>query len=109
MIPNINPNQMKSMMKKLGMKQEQIEASEVLIKCEDKELIVKNPQVMKVNVMGQDSLQITGEIEERSSSSIKEEDISTVIEQTQCNKEEAIKALEENDGDIAKAILSLKD
>jgi len=108
-MPNIDPKQMKSMMKKLGMKQEEIEASEVLIKCRDKELIIRNPQVMKINMMGQDSIQIVGEIEERGLSDIKKEDIDAVVEQTGCNQDEALKALEDNDGDIAKAILSFKE
>ena len=109
MIPNIDPKQMKSMMKKLGMRQEEIEASEVLIKCKDKELIIRNPQVMKINMMGQDSIQIVGEIEERGLSNIKEEDVNAVVEQTGCNKEDALKALEDSDGDIAKAILSFRE
>jgi len=109
MIPGMNPRDLQKAMKRLGMKQEEIEASEVIIKCIDKELVVHNPQVMKVDVMGQESLQITGKIEERPLSNIKEEDIDAVIEQTGVSKEEALRSLEENDGDIAKTILNLKD
>ena len=105
----MNPRDLQKAMKGLGMKQEEIEASEVVIKCTDKELVVHNPQVMKVNVMGQESLQITGEIEERLLSSIKDEDIESVVEQTGVSRENALKALEENDGDIAKTILHLKE
>ena len=109
MIPNIDPKQMKSMMKKLGVKQEEIEASEVLIKCKDKEIIIRNPQVIKINMMGQDSIQVVGEIEERGLSNVKDEDVNAVIEQTGCSKDEALKALEDSDGDIAKAILSFRE
>jgi len=31
------------MMKKMGMKQEDIDASEVIIKCSDKEIIIRKP------------------------------------------------------------------
>jgi len=109
MIPNIDPKQMKSMMKKLGVKQEEIEASEVLIKCKDKEIIIRNPQVIKINMMGQDSIQVVGEIEERGLSNVKDEDVNAVIEQTGCSKDEALKALEDSDGNIAKAILSFRE
>ncbi len=108
MIPGINPKQMKQAMKKLGMKQEEIPAEQVIIKCSDKELIIQNPQVMKVNMMGQDSLQITGDIQERELKTYSEEDIKTVIQQTDCSEQEAIEALKETQGDLAEAILKLK-
>jgi len=106
MIPGMNPKQMQKAMKRLGVKQEEIPAKEVIIKQEDKDLIIRNPQVMKVNMMGQDSIQIVGDIEEVSS--ISEEDIKTVAEQAGVSEEEAKKALEKNDGDLAKTILELK-
>ena len=108
MIPGMNPSDLRKAMKKLGMKQEEIDASEVIIKCSDKELVIRDPQVVKINVMGQDSLQITGSIEERSLSNVEEGDVDAVVEQTGVSKEEALEALEDNDGDIAKTILSLK-
>lgn len=108
MIPGINPKQMKDAMKKLGMKQEEIHAEEVIIKCPDKELIILNPQVMKINMMGQDSLQITGDIQERSVKHYTQEDVETVMEQADCSESAAKKSLEETHGDIAEAILKLK-
>ena len=105
---NLNPKDLEKAMKKLGVKQEEIDANEVIIKCNDKELIIKNPKVVKVNMMGQESLQINGEIEEKSLERYNEDDVKTVMDQTNCSREEAIKALEESDGDLASAILSLK-
>ena len=102
----MNPKQMQKAMKRLGVKQEEIPAKEVIIKQEDKDLIIRNPQVMKVNMMGQDSIQIVGEIEEVSG--ISEEDIKTVAEQAEVSEEEAKAALEKNDGDLAETILELK-
>ncbi|MBU1203904.1 MAG: nascent polypeptide-associated complex protein [Nanoarchaeota archaeon] len=106
MFPGMNPRQMQGMMKKLGIKQQEIDAEEVVIKLKDKELIIRNPQVSKINMMGQETFQIVGDVEEVSGTG--EEDIKVVIEQCSCSREDAVKALEKNEGDIAKAILSIK-
>jgi len=108
MIPNINPKQLQKAMKRMGVKQEEIDATEVIIKTPDKELIIRDPHVAKVNMMGQESLQITGSIEERDLKAYKEEDVKTVVEQADCSEEEAKEALEKSKGDLAEAILSLK-
>ena len=102
----MNPKQVEQAMKKLGVKQQSIDASEVIIKCGNKNLIIKDPQVVKINMMGQDSLQISGEIHEETA--ISEEDITTVAAQANVSKEEAKKALEESNGDLADAILKLQ-
>lgn len=108
MIPKLNPREMEKMMKKMGMKQEEIDAEEVIISCKHKKLIIRNPQVTKINMMGQETLQVLGDIEEEEISGFKDEDIHIVMEQTGCNREEAKKALEEKK-DIASAILFLSN
>lgn len=105
-MPGINPKQMKKMMQKMGIKQEEIDALEVIIKTSEKNLVIKNPNILKINMNGQDSLQITGDITEESN--ISEEDISTVSEQANVSKEKAKEALEKYDGDLAETILELK-
>ena len=100
----MNKKMLEQAMKHLNMKQEEVDADEVIIKGKNN-YIIKNPNVVKVNVMGQETLQITGKIEEL----INEDDIKTVMEQAECSKEEAIKALKDNNGDLAAAILSLKN
>ena len=107
MIPGMNPRQMQKAMAKMGMKQEEIDAIEVVIKTSDKNLVIRNPQVVKVKMMGQESLQITGNIEEEIS--ISEDDVNTVAEQTNKSKEEAREALEECGGDLAEAIMKLQE
>jgi len=109
MFPKLNPKQMEKAMKKMGVKQEEIDATEVIIKTKDKELIIRDPHVAKVNMMGQESIQITGSIEERELKSYKEEDVKTVSEQAGCSEEEAREALEKSNGDLAEAILNLKE
>ena len=62
MIPGMNKKQMKQMerqMKKMGMKMEDLEGvREVIIRFDDKELIIDNPSVSLMNVMGQETYQI---------------------------------------------------
>lgn len=102
----LNPKKMEKMMKQLGVKQKSIEVEEVIIKCKDKDLIIKNPTVNKINMMGQETLQIAGDIQEVSN--INEDDVNTVVEQTGVDENKAKEALERNNGDLAKTILELK-
>jgi len=116
MIPGgrINPRQMKQAMKRLGIKAEEIEdVVEVIIRTPAREYVISEPAVTKMEVQGQTTFQILGEyqLRERSSgeegASVPEEDIVLVMEQTGCSKEEAIKALQESDGQPAEAILKI--
>jgi nascent polypeptide-associated complex subunit alpha len=110
MIPGMNPRDMAKAMKKLGMKQEEIEASEVIIKAADKDIVIVNPQVSKVNMMGQETFQIMGQVIERVREvTISDEDIKTVVEQTSVSEEEAKLVLKETNGDIAAAIIKLQE
>jgi len=98
------------MMKQLGIQQVDIPATEVIIRTEDKEIIITNPSVARVNMMGQENFQISGDIEERELSSIpeiSEDDVKTVMEQANVDEETAKKALEEAKGDLAEAIINL--
>ena len=106
MMPNLNPKQLEQAMKKLGVKQLKIDAYEVIIKTKEKNLIIRDPDVTKVNMMGQESLQITGDIEEEQN--ITEDDINTVAEQANVSKDKAREVLEKNNGDLAAAIMELK-
>lgn len=111
MFPGMNPRKMQQMMKRMGIKQVDIPATEVIIKTEDKEIVITEPSVAKVNMMGQETFQISGNVHEREAASgpdISEDDVKTVAGQANVSHEQAKKALEENNGDIAAAILSLK-
>ena len=111
MIPGMNPRDLQKAMKRLGMSQQEIDAKEVIIKTSEKEIIIHNPQVSKVNMMGQETFQIIGRVEERALSSepdISSDDIKTVMEQTGATEEESRQAIEDNNGDLAKAIMGLK-
>ena len=111
MFPGMNPRKMQQMMKQMGIQQVEVPATEVIIKAEDKDLIITNPQVSKVNMMGQETYQIVGEVHEQSKNTtpdLSEEDIQTVMDQTGCSAEEAKTTLEKNQGDLAETILELK-
>ena len=111
MFPGMNQREMQKAMKRLGIKQEEIEAEEVIIKTPDKSLLIKNPHVSKVNMMGQETFQVVGDVIEvdRNEETVNEDDIATVIEQTSCTKEEALEALEDSNGNLAEAILKLQN
>ena len=107
----MNPRKVQQMMRQMGIKQVEIPATEVIIKSEGKDIIVSNPSVQKVNMMGQETLQISGTFSERehdSTPDISQEDVQTVMAQANVDKEKALAAIEEHKGDLAEAILSLQ-
>ena len=108
MFPGMNPRDMKNAMKRLGIQQQEIEATEVIIKTADKELVFQNPEVSKVNMMGQETWQIVGKSMERSRELFSEDDVKTVMKQSNVTEEEAREALTNSNGDLAEAILHLK-
>ena len=103
----INPKQMEKMMRQMGVQSENIDAVRVIIECPDKRLVINGPQVTKVKMQGQESLQVVGTIEEEATERFRPEDVQMIVDQTGCSEDEAKTALEK-EGDIAKAILSLK-
>ncbi|PIN77933.1 nascent polypeptide-associated complex protein [Candidatus Woesearchaeota archaeon CG10_big_fil_rev_8_21_14_0_10_34_12] len=107
-IPGMNPKKMQEMMKQLGIKQQEIDAERVIIEKKDgKKLVIENPGIVKINMQGNETLQISGEIEEVEEG-INKEDIQMVAEKSGKSEEEARKALEESGGDLAEAIMKLQ-
>lgn len=106
MFPNIDPKKMQAVMRQMGVSQENIDALRVVIEKEDGKIIINNPSVTKIKMQGQESFQITGDIEETEDNGFSDEDISAIMEKTGCSEEEAKEALEET-GDLADAILKL--
>lgn len=117
----MNPKQMKAMMKRMGINQEEIDGvEEVVIRTKDKEIVFKDASVMAVTMQGQKTYQLVGTPQERprkresespegaeQKSGVPKEDIKLVMEQTGCTEAEARKALEETDGAPAEAILKI--
>jgi len=103
----INPKQMQAMMKQMGINQQDIPSSRVIIEKEDGEkIVINNPSVLKIKMQGQESFQISGEISEENGEKFSEEDVKIVMEKTNCSKEKAVTTLEKT-GDLAEAILEL--
>jgi len=102
----LDPKKIKAVMKQMGINQEDVDAKRVVIERDDGRIIIENPSVQKIIVQGQASFQIAGDIKEEEGG-IREEDVKLVMEKTGKNEKEARKALENANGDIAEAILSL--
>jgi len=113
MIPNLDPRAIKNMMDKLGIKSKEIKAVRVVIEGVDNDIVIENPQVTMIEMQGQKSFQITGNYYEREKSEkigVSEEDINFVIEQSGVKDREKVKkAIEESKGDLAQAIVLLKE
>jgi len=105
MFPNLDPKKMKTIMKQMGMSQDEIEASKVIIEKEDgSKIIIETPSVTKIKMQGQESYQIVGDSYEEKG--VSEEDIQTIVDKTNCSKEEAEKTLKRT-GDLAESIMEL--
>ena len=121
MMPGINPKKMQAMMKQMGMSQEEIDASRVIIECEDRKIIIDEPSVVKINMQGKENFQISGDVsevedgegdivgavEEEAEEDKSEEDIAVIVERTGVSEEEARGALEKADGDLTEALMAL--
>jgi len=108
MFPGLNPKKMQAVMKQMGISQEEINASRVIIEKPDGKIIIENPSVTKIRMQGQETFQIVGEIHEESEPTISEEDIKTIMEKTGVSEKKARETLEKTD-DLAGAILELSE
>jgi nascent polypeptide-associated complex subunit alpha len=104
----LNPKQLEKMAKKMGMSMDQIEAEEVIIRTPEKDIVISNPQVSKVNMMGQEQFQISGEVSEKGREPFTEDDVKIVMEKTGASREDSEAALRETQGNLAESILRLK-
>ena len=110
MFGGINPKKMQEMMKKMGISQTPINAKRVVFEMSDGEanLVIDEPSVLRVMMQGQETYQVTGEAREESLEEFSEEDVKMVVGKTGASEERVREFLEENNGDIALAIIELK-
>lgn len=106
MLPNMDPKQMARMMKQMGIESREIDANKVVIETDSEIIEITSPQVVQIEMQGQKSFQISGNAETKAK--VGEGDLKIVMEQVNCSREEAEKALKEANGDIAEAILKLQ-
>jgi len=109
MIPGMNAAKMQGMMKKMGISQTQLPVNRVVFEMDDGNLVIEDPSVVKIMMQGQESYQVTGEAVEESTESFGEDDVKMVMGQTEKSEDEVRAALEESEGDIAEAIMALKE
>lgn len=113
MFGKIDPKKMQAMMKQMGIAQTELPANRVVIECEDKDIIISNPSVIKINMSGNVNFQISGDISEQdkdeSADKKLEDDLRTIVEQTGVSEDIAAIELEKNDGDIAATIIALSE
>lgn len=111
-MPNIDPRQLKRMMDSMGIKSTEIEAERVVIQGKDRDIVIENPQITAIDAQGSRSFQISGTVREVGKAAaveISEDDVKIVSEQSGVNDLGLVrKALEESGGDIAGAIIRLK-
>jgi len=111
----VSPRNAKRMMQRMGMNMgEMPDVQEVVFKTSEKEIVVENANVAVIEMQGQKIFQVTGQVTERALEGqaavldIPEEDIQLVADQTGKSMEDAKRALQESDGDLARAILLLQ-
>lgn len=106
MFGGIDPKKMQAMMRQMGIKQEEVEASKVIIETADKNIVIESPSIQKITMQGQVSWQIAGEFHEADKSLYSEGDVKLIMEKAGVSENEARKALDDNDGDLAVALAS---
>jgi len=104
---NFNPQQMGKMMRSMGIKNEELDVKRVVFELADKNLVIEQPNVSVIDMQGQKTYTVMGEAREEQAG-VPEEDVKMVAESAEVSKDEAREALEESEGDIAKAITALK-
>ena len=106
----IDNRQARRTMERMGINMKEIpNVQEVIIRTSDKEMHIKDASVSEVNAQGNRIFQVMGEVEEVEveKETFNEEDVLLVQQQANVSREKAMAALEESDGEVARAILKL--
>jgi nascent polypeptide-associated complex subunit alpha len=116
----MNPREQKRMMQRMGMNMDTVaDVQQVIIRTAGKDIVIDEPEVAILQVQGQKMYQVIGgQVSEQAPSqrqtanvaqpTFSEEDVRLVADQTGKSLEKAKDALEECQGDLAKAILLLQ-
>ncbi|MEM2878838.1 MAG: nascent polypeptide-associated complex protein [Candidatus Hadarchaeales archaeon] len=108
---HMDRRQMERLMRQMGIKSLELDGvEEVVIRLSDREIVIPGAGVTITEMGGQKIYQVVGQAHERKREyQPSDEDVSIVMEQAGVGREEAISALKETGGDLAGAILKLKD
>ena len=108
----MDPRQMSRLMKQFGIESQDLKADRVIIETSEGKLVIESPHVTRMKMQGQDMFQVVATTVKEESSAPKgpsSEDIALVADQSGASREEAEKALAKTNGDIAEAIMLLKN
>jgi len=106
----LGDRQARRMMERMGINMKEMPGvEEVIIRTAEKEIHIRNATVSEVNAQGNRVFQVVGEVEEvaRERKTFSDEDVLLVQQQAGVSREKAIAALEEAEGEVARAILKL--
>jgi len=107
----VNPREANRMMQRMGMQVQQLdEVTKVIMESPTKRIIIDNPEVATVTVQGQTVYQVGGGTvrEEGVGGGGSEDDVKLVASQAGVSAEQAANALRQSGGDLAQAIILLK-
>jgi nascent polypeptide-associated complex subunit alpha len=130
----LDPRKMKQMMKQMGIEVTEIDASEIVIRTDDEELVFTDVEVQRMDAQGQATYQIVGDPETRAlgesggsktadetaasggadevdvgaADEIPDSDVEIVAQRTGVTEEAAREALEAENGDLAAAVSRLE-
>jgi nascent polypeptide-associated complex subunit alpha len=106
----IDNRQARRAMERMGINMKEIpDVEEVIIRTADKEMRITDVSVSELNAQGNRVFQVMGDVEETEveKKAFKEEDVLLVQQQASVSRDMAVAALEEADGEVARAILKL--
>jgi nascent polypeptide-associated complex subunit alpha len=106
----VNPREANRMMQRMGMQVQQLdEVTKVIMESPTKRIVIDNPEVATVTVQGQTIYQVGGgTVREEGIGGGSEDDVKLVASQSGVSTEEATNALRQSGGDLAQAIILLK-
>lgn len=108
----VNSRRARRMMKQMGLKMDELgDIERVIMQGRKREIVIEGPAVTAINMQGQKIYQVAGgTVTEKALEAkveIPEEDVLLVAQQANVSMERARVALEDAEGDLAKAILLL--
>jgi nascent polypeptide-associated complex subunit alpha len=111
-LSRVNSRRARRMMKQMGLKMDELSDIErVIMQGRKREIVIEGPAVTAINMQGQKMYQVAGgTVTEKALEAkveIPEEDVLLVAQQANVSMERARAALEDAEGDLAKAILFL--
>ncbi len=108
----VNSRKARRMMKQMGMKMDELgDIDTVILQGPKREIVIEGAAVTSINMQGQNMYQIAGgtatETKKEQELDIPEEDVLLVAQQANVSVDRARAALEDAEGDLARAILMI--